>query len=42
MDKIKNFESLEALKNDSELMDMDSYSWKKSLVERKTSICMHN
>ena len=35
MYRIKNFESLEALKNDSELMDMDSYSWEKVLLKGK-------
>ena len=43
MDKIKNFESLEALKNDSELMDMDSYSWKKVLLKGKpVYVCTTN
>lgn len=32
MDEIKNFENLEALKNDPELMDMDRYSWKKVML----------
>lgn len=35
MNKIKNFESLEALKNDSELMGMERYSWKKVLLKGK-------